>query len=161
MVYGKEREKKISRRYKSSEQTRTIGNTTNYLDFRTVGPNNRLPSGKGPIRSNSSQSCDWLKQYVAVARHSGRKFKFFPKTFLFFFFFLLLLLLLCRVEKKKTNKIVRRRKKDKETGVKKRRDRRLATIRKRIYQVSSQNGRLCPIFRTFHRTSLFGTRLIM
>lgn len=45
-----------------------------YLDFRTVGPNNRLPSGKGPIRSNSGQSCDWLKQYVAVARHSGRKF---------------------------------------------------------------------------------------
>ena len=44
-----------------------------YLDPRTVGPNNRLPSGKGPIRSNSDQSCDWLKQYVAVARHSGRK----------------------------------------------------------------------------------------
>ena len=45
-----------------------------YLDSRTVGPNNRLPSGKGPVRSNSGQSCDWLKQYVAVARHSGRKF---------------------------------------------------------------------------------------
>lgn len=40
-------------------------------DSGTVGPNNRLPSGKGPIRSNSGESCDWLKQYVAVARYSG------------------------------------------------------------------------------------------